>query len=116
MRTESEQTREQAWRSFYREHFDALYRLVCCLGASSAEAEDLTQQVFVVVHRKIMAGGDIQYPKAWVRGIAVRVVSDHRKWRNVRKVKQGLLESTSNAQRSGPLTPEEFNSSAQIQT
>ena len=63
-----------------------------------------------------MAGEDIQYPKAWLRGIAVRVVSDHRKWRNVRKVKQWLLESTSNAQRSAPLTPEESTSSAQIQT
>ena len=115
LRTQTEETREEAWRSFYTDYFDYLYRLVTRYGVQNGEIEDLCQQVFIIAHRKIIAGEEIEFPKAWLRSIAVRVVSDRRRWRKVRQVKQWLLESNSKEQRPVPSTPEEDASATQLQ-
>jgi RNA polymerase sigma-70 factor (ECF subfamily) len=65
--------------AIYREHFKAVWRLLRRLGVTLAQLDDATQDVFLVVHRKL-AGFDPRAPiRSWVFAIAVRVASDYRR-------------------------------------
>ncbi len=58
-------------------------RTVRYLGVNDADVEDATQEVFVVVHRRLndFQGGS---PRAWVRQICVLVANNHRRSRRRR--------------------------------
>jgi RNA polymerase sigma-70 factor (ECF subfamily) len=63
----------------YDAHFDFVWRNARRLGVSEASADDVAQDVFVVVQRRI-ADFDGRAPlRAWIFGILVRVVRDHRR-------------------------------------
>jgi RNA polymerase sigma-70 factor (ECF subfamily) len=90
--------RQQIWRSLYDDSFDAIYRLVFSLGVPAGEIEDVVQRVFFVAYRRLQELQDqVHHPRAWLRGIAVRVVCEHRRWRRVRQVKSWLLRATVDA-------------------
>jgi RNA polymerase sigma-70 factor (ECF subfamily) len=63
----------------YREHFRFVWRTVRRLGLPGAAVDDVVQEVFLVVHRRL---GDFEgrsSAKTWLYGIVRRVVSDHRR-------------------------------------
>jgi RNA polymerase sigma-70 factor (ECF subfamily) len=61
----------------YDAHFDFVWRNARRLGVPEASADDVTQEVFIVVQRRI-ADFDGRAPmRAWLFGILVRVVRDH---------------------------------------
>ena len=63
----------------YEAHFDFVWRNARRLGVPEASADDVTQDVFMVVQRRI-ADFDGRGPiQAWIFGICVRVVRDHRR-------------------------------------
>lgn len=62
----------------YHAWFRAVYRWVAALGGHSADTEDLTQEVFAVVQRKL-AGFEGPRLSSWLYGITRRTVSDHRR-------------------------------------
>jgi RNA polymerase sigma-70 factor (ECF subfamily) len=70
------------WADFetvYREHFRFVWRTVRRLGIEGALVDDVVQEVFVVVHRRL---GDFEgrsAAKTWLYGIVRRVVADHRR-------------------------------------
>ena len=67
----------------YDEHFDLVWRTARRLGVPEVAADDVVQDVFLVVHRR-MADYDGKTPiKYWLLGIVTRVVADHRRtyWR-----------------------------------
>jgi RNA polymerase sigma-70 factor (ECF subfamily) len=67
----------------YEEYFDFVWRTARRLGVPDASAEDVAQDVFLVVHRR-QADYEPRTPiKYWVFGIVSRVVADHRRtyWR-----------------------------------
>lgn len=94
LRSASTAEREEAWRALYAHEFDRVYRLVSRFGVSGSEIEDVTQQVFLVAYRRIVEIDELRSVRAWLRGIAVRVVADHHRWRRVRRLKQWLVETT----------------------
>jgi RNA polymerase sigma-70 factor (ECF subfamily) len=55
------------------------------LGAREADAEDLVHEVFVVFHRTLADFDSNRPVRAWLFGIAFRVVSDHRRRASVRR-------------------------------
>jgi RNA polymerase sigma-70 factor (ECF subfamily) len=63
---------QQAWRQLFDWHFDAVYR--CCLtltGGRRDQAEEVSQQVFVVAARRIRRFRPDQASfRAWLYGIA----------------------------------------------
>lgn len=62
----------------YAEHHDFVRRTVQAMGVSEATADDVTQDVFMVVHRRLPTF-DHQAPvKAWVFGIARNMARKHR--------------------------------------
>jgi RNA polymerase sigma-70 factor (ECF subfamily) len=63
----------------YDAHFDFVWRNARRLGVPESSADDVAQDVFMIVQRRI-ADFDGRAPvKAWIFGILVRVVHDHRR-------------------------------------
>jgi RNA polymerase sigma-70 factor (ECF subfamily) len=68
-----------AFDALYREHFRFVWRTVRRLGLEGSAIDDVVQEVFLVVHRRLGAFEGRSSPKTWLYGIVRRVVSDHRR-------------------------------------
>jgi RNA polymerase sigma-70 factor (ECF subfamily) len=74
-RTESGLTFDE----LYEAHFDFVWRAARRLGVPEASIDDVVQDVFLVLHRR-MEHYDPSMPlRSWLLGIVVRTVSDHRR-------------------------------------
>ena len=74
----------------FREHAPFVWRVLRRLGVSEYDADDVTQEVFLVVHRKLDGfRGDSRFT-TWLYGICVRVASDHR--RKLRRRREDLTD------------------------
>ena len=62
-----------------------VWRTMRRLGLREADAEDLAQEVFVVIHRKLPEFEGRSKLTTWVYGICVRVAADHRRRAHVRR-------------------------------
>ena len=63
----------------YNAHFDFVWRNARRLGIPEASADDVVQDVFVIVQRRIADFDGRTSLKAWIFGILVRVARDHRR-------------------------------------
>jgi len=59
-------------------------RVVRRMGVPESEVEDLTQEVFVVLHRRIADYDAAHAMRSWLFGIVRRVVADYRRLARVR--------------------------------
>jgi RNA polymerase sigma-70 factor (ECF subfamily) len=69
----------------FREHAPFVWRGLRRLGVPESDVEDVCQEVFVVVHRKL---GDFEGRsslRTWIYGIAARTASDYRRSGRVRR-------------------------------
>ncbi len=67
-----------ALETFYREHLEAVQRFVARRVESPEDAADLTAEVFLAAIRASRAyRGEAAVPRAWLYGIARRVVAGH---------------------------------------
>lgn len=98
--------REAAWRRLYDAYFEDMRRLLAQGGADLRDLDDLTQKVFVVAYERMGDLTHLSQPGGWLRGIALRVLSSHRRWRRVRRVKHWLVDLRAR-ERDAPPTPEE---------
>lgn len=82
--TEASERREPfVFAAVYREHAAFVWRSLRRLGVREADAEDVAQDVFLVVHKKL-AEFRGERMKSWIFAIAVRVAADYRKRAYVR--------------------------------
>jgi RNA polymerase sigma-70 factor (ECF subfamily) len=65
--------------ALYDEHFDFIWRTMGRLGVEAAAVEDATQDVFVVVLRRLAEFEGRSTIRTWLFGIALRVARDHRR-------------------------------------
>lgn len=123
-RTSGDAPREAArqsvfWHDVYDCHFDEIHRLVFRSGIPAAETEDVTQTVFLRAFQRADRLRDPSAPdynvRAWLYGIALRVVSEHRRWRRIRRLKAWLLENTMGAVNRAPVTPEDASAAHETQ-
>ena len=84
-------TRAAAWEEIYAAHFADMHRLIWNCGVTESEAEDLAQRVFVIAYERIHEIQELTTVGGWLRGIALRVVKGHRRWRRVRRVKDWVV-------------------------
>lgn len=63
----------------YREHFAIVWRVLRRLGVSSAQLDDATQDVFLVVKRKLPEVAHAGGLRSWIFAIAVRVAREYRR-------------------------------------
>jgi RNA polymerase sigma-70 factor, ECF subfamily len=72
--------RETTFRAMYDAHVDFVWRNLRRLGVAEADAEDRTQEAFVVAHRRFAEFVDRGHgPRAWLFQIVLRVASDARR-------------------------------------
>ncbi len=72
-------TRTLEFESVYTEHFDFVWRSVRRLGATDASVDDIVQETFLVVYRRLSSFEGRASVRSWLFGIARRVLSDHRR-------------------------------------
>lgn len=78
------------------------------LGLREADADDLAQEVFLVVHRKLPEFEGRSKLSTWIYGICVRVAADHRKRASVRRELPGEdVEAVEGAAQDGALARRE---------
>jgi RNA polymerase sigma-70 factor (ECF subfamily) len=88
-----------SFAEIFRDHMPFLWRATLALGVPAADAEDLCQEVMVVVHRRL-GDFDGQSLRAWLYGICLRVTSDYRRSARFRRerttdaVPERVLEPT----------------------
>jgi RNA polymerase sigma-70 factor (ECF subfamily) len=63
----------------YERHVDFLWRNARRLGVGDDAVDDVLQQVFLVVHRRLPELAIAGSEKAWLFGVLVRVVRDHKR-------------------------------------
>jgi RNA polymerase sigma-70 factor, ECF subfamily len=73
--------------TIYASEFAYVWKTLRRLGAPLKDIEDLTHDLFVVVHRRLPAYDPSRPLRPWLCGIAVRVLSDYRRsFRNSREL------------------------------
>jgi RNA polymerase sigma-70 factor, ECF subfamily len=85
-------TRFPACMRAFAAELDAIHRALRRHGITATDAEDLAQEVFLVMWRRWEAYDPARPLRPWVLGIAFRVAQDHRK-RPRREVPAGLIEA-----------------------
>lgn len=63
----------------YDQHFDFVWRSARRMGVAESAVDDVVQEVFLVVHRRLEDFEGRSSVKTWLFGILLRVVSDHRR-------------------------------------
>lgn len=69
----------------YADHAAFAWRTLRRLGVREADVEDVTQEAFVVVHRKLPEFDGRSSVKTWLFGICLKVASDYRRRAHVRR-------------------------------
>ena len=63
---------ESAWHALYQRHFPAVERVVHALGIRDADADDLCQEIFILVHKDLRGfRGDARL-STWIYRVATR--------------------------------------------
>ena len=77
---EGERTRTgPSFDGVYEEHFDFVWRTARRLGVPESAADDVVQDTFMVLHRRLADYDGVTAMRRWLVGILTRVVSDHRR-------------------------------------
>lgn len=71
----------------YREHFPFVWRTARRLGVESGALDDICQEVFVVVHRRLPQFEGRSSIRTWVFSILANVVRTHRRTQTRKRVK-----------------------------
>lgn len=63
----------------FREHAPFAWRCLRRLGVAPGDVDDVCQEVFLVVHRKLSELDPDVSPRGWIYGVCVKKASDHRR-------------------------------------
>ena len=74
-----------SFEATFREHATFVWRVLRRLGVRDAEVDDVCQEVFLVVHRRLDTFHGGSSVRTWIYGICTRVASEHRRARGRRK-------------------------------
>jgi RNA polymerase sigma-70 factor (ECF subfamily) len=72
-------------RRIFDEHAGYVWRSLRHLGVAEADIEDVCQEVFITVHRKLAEFEGRSTLRTWLYGISLRVASDYRRRAYVRR-------------------------------
>jgi RNA polymerase sigma-70 factor (ECF subfamily) len=82
-----------AFRELYDTHFGFVWRAAANRGVPEAAMDDVVQEVFLVVHRKLPEFEGRSTVRTWLWGIVRRVVADHLKKRGNQASGQDPLDA-----------------------
>lgn len=72
-------------REVYDAHVEFVWSALVRLGVPASDADDATQEVFLVVHRRLEDFEGRASLRSWVYGICLRVASNHRRKRRTQR-------------------------------
>jgi RNA polymerase sigma-70 factor, ECF subfamily len=78
-----------AWRVLYERHFGKVARLVHAVGINDGEADDLCQEIFLIVYRHLGSFRGESRLSTWIHRLSAREAIRHAKRR---RVKRALLD------------------------
>jgi RNA polymerase sigma-70 factor (ECF subfamily) len=87
-------------RRIFDEHARYVWRALRHLGIADSEIADVSQEVFITVHKKLPEFEGRSSLRTWLYGICLRVASDHRRRAYVRR-EQPTAEPMAERERSG---------------
>lgn len=64
---------------FFEANVDKAWRMLACFGVPASDIEDVCQEVFIVVHRKLASFEGRSAESTWLHAICWRVWNDYRK-------------------------------------
>jgi RNA polymerase sigma-70 factor (ECF subfamily) len=88
MREREEAIPTDRTEALYREHKDRVFRIALRMVGEKEAAEDIVQDVFLTVMRKIDAFRGESGLFSWLYRIAVNKAISHLRWRGLRRVKE----------------------------
>lgn len=74
-----------AWRALYDRHFPKVERLVSAIGVSGTEADDLCQEIFLLIHRYLPRFRGEAQLATWIHRLATREAVRFAKRRRLRR-------------------------------
>lgn len=103
-----------SFEDVYHAHFPFVWRSARRLGARDASLDDVVQEVFVVVHRKLAGFEGRSSMRTWLAGIVRRVVADHVRKRGNAPVGDEPLELESPSNARGPAEELDAKAAARV--
>jgi RNA polymerase sigma-70 factor (ECF subfamily) len=79
--------------AIYNEHFDFVWRNVRRLGVPEEATDDVVQDVFLVVHRRLEEFEGRSTIRTWLFGILSRVARDHRRAQTRRDIREAAARA-----------------------
>jgi RNA polymerase sigma-70 factor (ECF subfamily) len=98
----------------YDTHFAFVWRNVLNRGVPTSAVDDVVQEVFVVVHRKLAGFEGRSSVRTWLAGIVRRVVADHVRKRGNAPVGDELLGEDSVSLARGPAEELDAKTAARV--
>jgi RNA polymerase sigma-70 factor (ECF subfamily) len=92
-----------AWRALYDQHFAKVSRLVHALGIADGEADDLCQEIFLIIYRHLRSFRGEARLGTWIHRLATREAFRYAKRRRVRR---SLLQMLARTER--PVVPRDW--------
>ncbi|MBC8068738.1 MAG: sigma-70 family RNA polymerase sigma factor, partial [Deltaproteobacteria bacterium] len=81
---------DDALEQVYRQHYAFVWRSCRRLGVPDAELDDVVQEIFVIVHRRLAGFEGRSAITTWLFAIAYRVVRDQRRSAAARQRREAL--------------------------
>jgi RNA polymerase sigma-70 factor (ECF subfamily) len=70
-----------SFKFIYAQYFDFVWSSARCLGIERAMLDDVVQEIFLVIHRKVHTLEQPQSLRSWIYGVARRTVRGYRRSR-----------------------------------
>lgn len=71
----------QSFEELYQQHFDFVWKCARAFGTTPQEIDDVVQDVFIVLQRRLGDLREAAAVRSWIYGITRRVASSHRRRR-----------------------------------
>jgi RNA polymerase sigma-70 factor, ECF subfamily len=95
----------RSFESIFQEYFDFVWAATRRRGVPPEAADDLVQEIFIVIHAKLHTLRQPQSLRSWIYGIVRRTVSDHHRAQQTRDASGASLAIQTELQHPIPLTP-----------
>ncbi|MGE3453611.1 MAG: RNA polymerase sigma factor [Kofleriaceae bacterium] len=82
------------FRDVYEQNAAFVWRVLRRLGVRDADVEDVCQDVFVIVHRKLATFEHRSAVQTWIYGIALRCASDYRRRAHIKRETPAEIDET----------------------
>jgi RNA polymerase sigma-70 factor (ECF subfamily) len=76
----------------YQQYFDFVWRSARRLGVRETAVEDLVQEIFVIIHRRLPGFEGRSTLRTWLYGIVLRVAREHRRVSQRADARRGYVE------------------------